>query len=797
MRLTMSGAADMFRNYLVAALRSINRQKMYSILNITGLAIGLAVFLLIALYTQYELGFDRYHKNADRMYRVVREDRTLTPAPLGPALVENFAEIEAVARIIQDKNTLISHGDAHFLETEFYWAGADIFNIFSLPFIHGNPESALRDPFSIVISQSTASKYFGDQNPMGETLNIDDRRDFKVTGVFSDMPRNSHFVMDVIVPYEDYFKMTGNDITRWTSNFTYTYLLLGEGADPVALESDIHRVIEAPLFERFGAPKPYPEMYFVQAIRDIHLKSHRQQEISVNNDMMYIYLFSSIAVLILFIACINYVNLTTARSTRRGKEVGMRKVVGARRMQLVQQFMGESFFLILMALTLTLLIINLVLPVFSNLVERPLSMAVMAEPQFLLMIVLTVVLVSLLAGAYPAISISGFKPITILKGTLASGNKGRVLRNILVLFQFTVTIVLFICTLTINKQLDFVNNYDVGYSKDNIVNLTIRDNAVRRNIDSIKTELRQIPDVFGVAASARLPNNIDTFTSQVLNPDLPDQETVIYYNTADYDFVELYDIQIKQGRNFSRDLASDQQGVFLVNEAAVRAGDWESPLEQTLSHWSGETGKVVGVMKDFHLHSLHSPIEPLYVFLDPDNFSHISIKINSANIPATLDKLEGVMKKFSPNFPFEYSFFDQEFSRAYHPEQRMVNIFSSFAILAIIVACLGLFGLTAFTAQQRTREIGIRRVMGASIAKVTVLLTREFIRWVVLANLIAWPIAYLVMERWLQNFSLQTNQSLSYFLLAAMTAFLIALLTVSVLSVRAASASPIKALRCE
>lgn len=464
---------------------------------------------------------------------------------------------------------------------------------------------------------------------------------------------------------------------------------------------------------------------------------------------------------------------------------------------MVQQFMAESIFLILLALAMALFIVNLVLPVFNHLVERQLSMAVMIEPQFLLLLVGTVLLVSVLAGAYPAINISGFKPVAVLKGAFASGKKGRKLRNILVLFQFSVSIALFICTLTINRQLDFVNDYDVGYHKDNIINLAVRDRAVRQNIEAIKSKLKQNPDVIGVAASASLPNDIDTFTSQALNPRLPDQETTIFYNTADYDFLELYGIQIEQGRNFSREFAADDQGVFLVNESAVRAAGWESPLEQTLTHWSGETGKIVGVMKDFNLHSLHSPIAPLYIYLAPDNFSHISIKVKPTNIPATLDYLEGVMKEFSPNFPFEYSFFDQEFARAYHPEQRMVNIFSSFAVLAIVVACLGLFGLSAFTAQQRTREIGIRKVMGASVTEITILLSREFIRWVIFANLIAWPLAYVVMDVWLQNFALRVDQSPLHFLLSALLAFAIAVLTVSVLSIRAASASPQMALRHE
>jgi putative ABC transport system permease protein len=788
----------MFKNYILIALRSISRQKMYSMLNIAGLSIGMAAFLLIALYAQYELSFDTYHQNSDRIYRMVREGRTLTPPPLGPALTRNFTEVEAVAQIIQDKDTLVSNGDDHYLEANYYWVGADIFKIFTLPFIHGDPESALQNSSSIVISQSTARKYFGDKNPLGETLNINDTRDFKVAGVFADMPPNSHFIVDIMVPFDDYFRGTGIDVTSWNSNYVYTYFLLRSGADPMALQSDIHRVIEIPLFEKFGVPKPYPEAHFlIQSIKDIHLNSHREQEISVNNDMMYVLLFSSIAVLILFIACINYVNLTTARSTRRGKEVGIRKVVGARRMQLVQQFMGESFLLILFALIMALTMVELSLPVFNSLVERQLSMDAMADPQFLLILVVTVTLVSLLAGGYPAIIISGIKPINILKGVFASSIRGRNLRNILVLLQFSVTIALFVCTLTINNQLNFLNDYDVGYSKNNIIILKIRDDAVRRNIEAIKTELLQYPDVVGVATSGRLPNDIDGFTSRVLNPSLPDQETTIYYNTADYDFVDIYNIQIAQGRNFSREFGADEKGVFLVNEAAVRAGEWESPLQQTMTHWSGETGNVVGVMKDFHLSSLHSPIEPLYIFLAPSKFSYISIKVNPAGIPATLNYVEGVMEKFSLNFPFEYAFFDQEFARVYHPEQRMMNIFISFAVLAIIVGCLGLFGLSASTAQQRTREIGIRKVMGASVARITILLSREFIRWVVLANVIAWPIAYWAMDTWLQNFARQAEQSLLYFLLAAVAALLIAVLTVSVQSVKAATANPIKALRYE
>ncbi len=787
----------MFKNYFIVTLRNIKSKKLYSSLNIIGLAVGLASFILITLYVQYELSFDRYHKNADRIYRTVREGHTLTPAPLGPALKENFPEIEAVTRIIQNKNMLISYGQIHFLEDEFYWAGPETFKIFPLPFISGDPETALQNPFSIVLSQRAAKKYFGNEDPLGKVLTVNNQSNFKVTGIFSDIPANSHFVMDVIVPYTDYFQVTNNDINRWSSNFTYTYFLLQQGANPKVLESKIHPVIEEPLFEKFGFKKPYPKMYFIQPITEIHLHSHRMQEIAVNNDIKYIFLFSAIAFLILFIACINYMNLATARSIRRGKEVGMRKVVGAQRKQLIMQFLGESTIIAGLGLILSFLLILLVLPTFNNLVERPLSFDPITNPQLFIGLGLVVILVGLFAGSYPAMSISAFKPITVLNEAFTKTYKGKMLRHFLVLFQFSITIILIICTLTIKEQLSFIKHLDVGYGKEQIIMINTRDKAVRKNIEALKTELLQNFDITAVATSARLPNNIDTFTSKSLNINHTDEPITIFYNTADYDFIDLYNIQIVEGRNFSKDFASDVNGAFLVNEAAVKAAEWKSPIGQKFTHWSGETGEIVGVMKDFHLHSLHSPIDPLYIYLDPNNFSYISIKIKPADIPATIGYVKSVMNKFSPGYPFDYSFFDELFDKAYHTEQRMVTIFSSFAVLAIMIACLGLFGLTAFAAEQRTKEIGIRKVVGASVSRITLLLSKEFIRWVVLANFIAWPIAYFAMNKWLQNFSYRITIEWWIFVLAGGLALVIALLTVSAQAIKAALANPVESLMYE
>lgn len=787
----------MFRNYLVIAIRNIKKYKAYSFINISGLAVGLAIFILIGLYVQYELSFDKYHENADRIYRVVRDLNTFTPAPLGPALKDNFPEVEAVTRIIQSRKMLISREQNHFLEETFYWAGPETFNIFTIPFIKGDPKTALKNPNSIVLSQETAKKYFGNEDPLGKIITVNDRIDFTVTGVFIDMPANSHFVMNIIVPYADYFQIGNDNIANWGGNFSYTYFSLQEGANPVLLESKIQQIITIPIMERFGIKKPYSQLFYLQPVTEIHLHSHRRQEISVNNDVGTIILFSSIAFLILFIACINYMNLATARSIRRGKEIGIRKVVGARRKQLILLLLGESVTMTVLALIFSVFLILLALPAFNSLVERPLHFDPFTNHQLFIGLIFLIIFIGLFAGSYPAITMSGFKPITVLSGVFTRSNKGKVLRNTLVLVQFSITIILFICTLTIKKQLIFMKNIDVGYSKEQIITMNIGDHAVRDNIEAIKTELLQYPGVSAVSTSARLPNDIETFMSRYLNVNKPDEMVTIFYNTVDYNFIDLYNIQIVEGRNFSKDFISDENGVFLVNEAAVMAAEWDSPVGRLFTHWNGRTGKIVGVLKDFHLHSLHSPIDPLYIYLNTGNFSKISIKMDPTNIPETITHVKGVMKKYSPNFPFEYSFFDDVFDQSYHSEQRMVSIFSSFAFLAILIACLGLFGLTSFTTEQRTKEIGIRKILGEPVSNIVVKLSKEFTKWVLIANLIAWPVAWYTMTRWLENFAYKTEIGYWVFILAGSIALLIALLAVSSHAIKAAIANPVESLRYE
>ncbi len=793
----------MFRNYLKIALRNMKRQKAYSILNITGLTIGMTCCILLLLYIQFELSYDKYHENSDLIYRVIREGKAFTPAPLGPKLMNDLPEIEYSARLMKRNNILISHQNEHFLEDNFYWADPELLNIFTISLTRGNPKTALVDPSSILLSERTAKKYFNNEDPIGKVLTVGSGSEFVVAGVFSNIPDNSHFIMDFIVPYKTYFQISGNDITNWFRNFTYTYFLLREGANPDELERKFPLVIDSYIFKNLPLEikneikEPYPRIFYTQPLTKIHLHSHLRQEISANNDIKYVFLFSTIAFMILIIACINYINLTTARLGKRGKEVGIRKVAGAQRKQLLYQFFGESVILIILAMIISLTMLQLTLPAFNNLVDRQLHFDPASNPQLFFGLVLLTIFVGILAGSYPALSISGFKPISVLKGAFTKSPKGLVLRNILVVAQFSITIFLIICTLIIRNQLNFVKNTDVGYSKEQIITIPVRDREIRREIQAIKSELRRYPNILAVSTVARLPNNIDTFTSANWPGKNYDIRFTINYNTADYNFIDLFDIEIIEGRNFSREFPSDENGVFLINEAAVKAAQFESPIGQKFIHWRGDTGKIVGVMKDFHLRSLHNPIEPLYIFLDPQDFSYISVKIKSTNIPVTLEHVKSVINRFSPNYPFEYSFFDDVFEKAYHSEQRMVAIFSSFSLLAIIISCMGLFGLVLYSVEHRIKEIGIRKVLGASVSGIFLLLLKEFFKWILISNLIAWPIAWYVMSKWLQNFAYRTDIAATNFIMAAGLTLFIALLTMSYQSIKAALENPVEALRYE
>ncbi len=802
------GSTGMIKSYFKIAFRNIKRNKMYSLLNMLGLAVGMACSILILLYLQYEFSFDRYHKNADNIYRVARElhpghshggktKAASTPVQLKDALIAECAEVKNGVRIVSRSNRLLVYRNKSYLEDNIIFADPDFFNFFSFQLMKGDPNIVLKDPASIVLSEDMAEKYFGNEDPVGKVINFNNAKDVVVTGIMKNVPANSHFKMNFTVPLVNVIDQ--NSSYSWGNNMVLTYISLREGADPGELEDKFPSLFKKHYREDENSTDRTYVNHFTQPLTKIHMYSDLDGELSNNNDIRTVLIIASIAFLILIIACINYMNLATARSVQRSREVGVRKVVGAQRKQLIRQFFSEAAVFTFLALVLSGVLVILVLPFFNNFVDRELSLSLIKNARFLLSVSAVTAVVILFAGSYPALFISSFKPVVVLRGSLSGKSKGSVLRNILVVFQFSISIMLIISTFVVKDQLSFLRNTDVGYTKDQVVIINLRDRNVSRNLEAVKTELKRSPDVIAAGSSSFLPYGRFSQTQPNFPGKPEDFENFdVYVGRVDHDYVDLYDIKLADGRNFSRDFPSDKQAAFLFNESLANRLGWDPAVGKEYMHWGRKKGKVVGVMKDFHFHTLHRGIEPMYLFFEEGmNFYYLSVKIKGTNIPGTMEYLQEKMRGFSPNYPFEYSFFDEVFDRAYRTEIRMEKIFSVFAYIAIFVACLGLFGLASFTAEQKTKEIGVRKVLGAGASNIIILLSKEFTKWVLFANLIAWPASYFIMNMWLRNFAFRTNISIDLFLLASGIALFIALLTVSTQSVKAARTDPVKSLKYE
>jgi putative ABC transport system permease protein len=788
----------MFRNNLIIAWRNIKKSKTHSALNILGLAVGMAVFILIMLYVRYELSYDRYHANARNIYRVIYSGASylgsnmwaMTPAPLAPATARDIPEVLEATRIKVSDDVLINIEDKHFLEKQIYWTEPQTFEIFSLPLVRGERAAVLNDPFSVLLSERAARRLFGDSDPIGRTITLagSPAVDFKVGGIFRNIPTKSHFIMDIVAPFETEAKLQNRDLTQWGNSYLYTYVLLRDGVEARAVERKFSALVRKHVAEKDSNP------YSLQALARIHLNSHINAEISPTGDGRFVLLFASIAVLVLVIACLNYMNLATARSLKRVKEIGLRKVVGAAKGQIVRQFLGDSMLTALLALLVAIGFVLASLPAFRSFVERDIAFVPFHDMALMPGLFLLALAVGAVAGSYPAFFVSAFRPVSALKGTGASRTKGRGLRNALIVFQFAASIALIICTAGVQSQLNFIRNRDMGYERDQIIVLPTR-RGLRMDIETFKKELMRSPSVLSVSASSCLPNHVDTTT--VANwPGRPDGTKIrIYVLEADYDFVDLYGLKIVEGRNFSREFPSDVGGAFLINESARNAFGWDDPVGHGFNWWM--TGKIVGVLKDYHMHSLHLPIMPLFISLNPRTPRYISVKINGESIPATMTFLRETWQRFAPEYPFEYTFFDEIFDQAYRTDQRLGKVFSVFAGLAVLIACLGLVGLASFSAEQKTKEIGIRKVLGASTSGVIALLSREFMKWVVLANVIAWPIGYFAMISWLRNFAYRTSLTVPMFLGAGLAAFAIAAAVISLQTYHAAAANPVESMRYE
>ncbi len=804
----MFWSAIMFKNNFIIAWRNIKKRKAYSALNILGLAAGMTVFTLIMLFVRTELSYDRYHANARNIYRVIHKLPGIaqlgsdvyapTPGPLAPALEKEVPEVAAATRICCGlwSDVLLTVDGKSFLEKKVRGSDPQTFRIFSLPFVRGDGASALRDPAAMLLSERAARRLFGAADPIGRTVGLrvfDVKAEFLVEGIFRDLPADTHLEMDVVIPFETMGKLSGWDLGQWGDSSCYTYLLLRPGADPKVLEAKLPALLAKHPHDGLGG------FFLLQPLTGIHLARGVNWELTPGGDPRFVFLFAMIGILVLVIACVNYMNLATARSLKRAKEIGLRKVVGAGRGQIVRQFLADSLMTTALALLLAVGAVVAVLPAFRSFVEREIAFDPVRDAGLAAGLALLAGVVGVLAGSYPAFFVSAFRPVSSLKGTGASTGRGRGLRNGLIVFQFATSIALIVCTIGIQRQLRYIRTADMGYEREQIVVLT-PSGALVKAVPAFKAELLRNPDVLAVSGSSWLPNNVGSSTNANW-PSKPDSVHIpIYTLKADYDFIGLYGLKLAQGRGFSRDFPTDSGGAFLINEAAAKAIGWEDPLGRDFCRWGlgkKPAGKIVGVLRDFHMHSLHLPIMPLYVFLDTEVADRISIKIRGGDIPRTMAFLKATWDRFAGGYPFEYAFFDEIFDRAYRSERRLGTVFGAFAGLAVLIACLGLVGLASFTAEQKTKEIGIRKVLGASSSGVIVLLSREFMKWVVAANLIAWPIGYIAMKSWLRSFAYRTSLTVPMFLGAALAAFALAAAVISLQTYRAAAANPVESIRCE
>ena len=801
----------MLKNYLTVALRNLRRHKGYTVINVTGLAVGMACSFLILLYVQDEISYDQFHEHGDAIYRVVRERlvsehewsrHAATPWQLAPLLKADFPQIEETVRLAKQER-LVRYGTAQHTEPRFFLGDSTFFDVFSFPLVQGDPETALRDPFSVVLTETTARKYFGEENPIGQVITVDNRFDFTVTGVARDVPPRSHFHFDFLASLHSTATMyAGNRemFESWGAIWVYTYLRLEEGTSPQALQAQFGGFFRRHVGDVY---RPGAFRLPLQALTDIHLHSHYDGELEANGNATTLYIFALIAGVILLIACINFMNLATARSAWRAKEIGIRKVVGAHRLRLVGQFLSESVVMSLLALTVALALIQLLLPLFNDFTGKLLSVGYSTNPLILTGFAGVALLVGLVAGIYPAFYLSAFRPATVLKGNaFVGGQRGAAwLRRGLVVFQFAITILLLIATGVVYQQLQYVQDKQLGFDKEHLIIVSLNHAEARRDYALFKETFAQHPGVVRVAtASDTPPDGLNTWS---MNWDgKPDDfQASIRVMAIDYDFTETFGLALAEGRSFSQDFLTDGEEAFLINETAARQFGFDHPIGTRLDFSVGEyfskAGSVIGVVEDFHLASLHEEIPPVMLNIHPRWYNQLLVRIQPGAVRETLVSLETDWSRLAADWPFEYSFLDERLDQLYRAEEQLEQLFSYFAGLAILIACLGLFGLSAFAAEQRTKEIGIRKALGAPVSGVMLLLSKDFLKLVVAALILAVPIAYFVMQRWLEGFAYRIVLSWEVFVLAGVLALLIAQTTVSYQAIRAALTDPVKALRYE
>ena len=794
----------------------MGRNKAHSLINIIGLATGMAACIIIVLFVRHELSYDAYHENKDRIYRVSRQwlnengESSLhlghVAPPFGPLLKTDFPEtIEASVRLLRDNNTLLRSGDHQFVEDNFFFAEEDLFKVFTFDLTQGDPQTALVEPNSIVISESAAHKYFGEENPLGKLINYDNMAEMKVAGVFKDMPVNSHFHADFFCSFqtvEDFFGRE-NLMRNWGSNNYSTYLLLTNESTAAQLASQIPDFLDRHLGVRDGVGASTVNKLHLWPLTDIHLHSHLDSEIESNGDIAYVYIFSVVAFLILMIACINFINLSTARASRRVKEVGMRKVLGAHRWALIKQFMIESVVMTLLALGIALIIVNWVLPYLNNQIftQQTLTLFQGGTGFFLGLLLGISVLVGVIAGSYPAFYLSSFRPQAIFSRLVKGGSHRSSLRSALVVTQFAISIALIVGVALIQQQVEFCKSKPLGFDKENVVTLNA-DDEMFNNYENVKNRLLQHPGIIDVTLSSRVPSG-RLLDSQGGSAEVAGEMKPLNMRVADvhvdHDYLATLNVKVVAGRDFDIRLASDSTQAFILNEAAIHAIGWDSPDDAVGKkfNYGGRNGRVIGVTQDFHFESLHQTIAPIVFLITSGRGRSLSVRMHEGAQAEVMDFLQEQWLAMRPDYPFSYSYISDSFDEQYENEDRLAELIGYFSVLGIIIAVLGLFGLASFMAEQRFREIGIRKVLGASASQILMLLTRKFTLLVLISFPLGSVMAFYLIQQWLGDFAYQTQITPWPFLIAGLASLFIAWFTVSWQSLKAATINPVEAIRYE
>ncbi len=815
----------MFKNYLKIFARTISRQKIFSVINISGLAIGITCFIILGLFVLDEVGFDNFNKNKDQIYRVlvhfrfqgVDQTNAKSCTPLGAALKDNFPEVINYARIGYFGQHNLRYNDKVFREGDIYTADSTFFDIFTLPFLYGDEKNSLINPNTIVISETAAKKYFGDINPVGKSFTVDNSGAYLITGVMKDFPKKSHFSCNFLLSMSTYEETTSQD---WLSGGYTTYLLMKKGIDINDFNKKMKNVVNKNILPLASSMLGITTNdfiksgnlyeYVLQPLSSIYLRSQTDYNVDSNTEwgneriskITYSYIFLAVGSFILLIAIFNFMNLATAKSEKRAREVGIRKTLGSDRSKLVSQFLSESVFTSLISVMFSIILTYMFLPYFNDFVERKLSFNLFDNLYTLPVLIALGIIVGLIAGSYPAFYLSSIQSAHILKGGAGSKSRKSRMRSILVIVQFAISITLIIGTIIIKDQLDFIQNRDLGFNKEELIAIN-NGSVITNNITTFQQEILNDPAVISSTASSLMfasgiPGNGYVYDRMIGSNVIPAQMLDV-----DYDFAKTYQLKIKAGRFFSREFSSDTNAV-VINESMVKRFNNSNPVGKNLAAMKNDTKemipfKIIGVIKDFNYESLHQTVRPLVLHLSPIRQAStvITIRIASNNINAVISSIGKVWNKFSGKEKMYWTFLNENLERMYIAETKFGEITTVFSLIAIIIACLGLFGLVSFITEQRTKEIGIRKVLGASVIEIITLLSTEFTKWVILANIIAWPVAYIVMNNWLQNFAYRISIGWTVFLMSGLIALLIAITTVSSQAIKAAISNPIKSLRYE